>query len=186
MTTEKHIANSLEKMFMSDSNIRDITAYIRRDATVEMKRWAIKKNLDDYESVQMDYSEALDFTNNQFVKEHKNKKYELNMAVGQNYPKYYIDEGVERYNAEDFRKHDAQMTQEVIRSNANFRYGNKFKSWETHLYKRHYDRDEHENGLRDTRELNTLERGYNMDKIYGENPYESSDSTMYNYGIPGY
>jgi len=186
MTTEKHITKSLEKMFLSDSNVRDLTAYIGRDAATEMKKWASKKNLDDYESVQMDYSEALDFANIEFSKEHKHKGYELNMATGQDYPKYYIDEGVERYNVEDFRMHDAQKTQEVMRSNANFRYGNKFKKWETSLYKRHYDRDEHENGLRDTRELNTLERGYNMEKIYGDNPYESADSTMYDYGIKGY
>lgn len=186
MSTRTHIANSLERMFLSDSNTRDLTAYLGRDATAEMKTYAAAENLDDYESVQMDYSEALDFVNNKFVKERKNKGYELNMSVGQKYPKFYIDEGVERYSVDDFRTHDAQLTQEVQRSNANFRYNNKLKKWETSLYTRNYDRDYHETGLRDTRELNTLVRGYRMGKIYGPNDYESADSTMYNYGIPGY
>ena len=178
-----YIINSLEKMFLSDSNIRDVTAYLKRDASKEMSEWARTHDLDDYESIQMDYSEALDFANNEFVKVHKNKLYELNMAKGQDYPKYYINEGVERYSVNDFRSHDAQTTQEVHRSNANFRYGNAIKKWETSLYKRHYDRDYHESGLRDTRELNTLNRGYRMGKIYGANDYDSSDSGMYNYEL---
>ena len=181
MTTENEIGRSLERIFLSKNNIRDLSAYIGRNAGKEMNVWASKNNLDDYESVQMDYTEALDFANNKFAKAHKSDGYELNMSTGQDYPKYYIDEGVERYNVDDFRKHDAQSTQEVMVSNSNFRYDNKFKAWETHMHKRHYDHEEHENGLRDIRELNTLEKGYNMDKIHGENPYTSADSTMYDY-----
>lgn len=181
MATKHHIEISLERMFLSDTNIRDITAFIGRDATVEMKKWALEKNLDDYESVQMDYSEALDFANREFSKEHKPKSYELDMSAGQKYPKYYIDEGVERYNVNDFRTHDAQRVQEVFRTNKNFRYNNKIKSWRTRMHTRNYDRDYHESGLGDIRELNTLERGYRMDKILGPNPYESAESTMYEY-----
>lgn len=192
MTTESRITNSLKHMFLSNNNVRDVTAFIGRNARPEMTNWSKRKDLDDYESVQMDYSEALDFANNEFVKDHKRGGYTLNMASGQDYPKYYIDEGVERYSVNDFRSHDAQFTQEVHRSSANFRYGNDIKKWETSLYKRNYDRVEHENGLRDIRELNTLQRGYRMGKIYGANDYESSDSIMYHpptfpgYGIPGY
>jgi hypothetical protein len=166
-------------MFICTKNIRDVSAYIGRDAGKEMIEWATTQTLDDYESAQGDYSEALDLVNNRFVKLHKTKPYELNMARGQDYPKYYIDEGVERYSTEDFRQHDAQKVQDVIRTNENFRGGNKIKTWHVSQHKRHYDRGEHEAGLRDIRELNTLERGYNMDKIYGANPYESSDSIMY-------
>lgn len=183
MSTKTHITVSLEKLFLSKSNIRDISAYIGRYAAEEMKQWAETHPLDDFESVQNDYSEALDFVNNDFVKSVKDKPYELNMARGQKYPKYYIGEGVERYNPEDFRVHDAQNTQEVMRSNANFRYNNKIKSWHRSAHVRNYDREEHETGLRDIRELNTLGRGYNMNKIYGNNDYKSSESYMYNYGI---
>ena len=145
MTTPSRIINSIEGMFLSASNIRDITAYIGHDATKEMKDYASHKPLDDYESIQMDYSETLDFINNDFVKKHKNKGYELSMATGQAHPKYYIDEGVERYGVNDFRSHDAQSTQEVHRSNENFRYGKTFinykrynvyrdfKYWKRHL-----------------------------------------------------
>ena len=181
MTTPSRIINSIEGMFLSASNIRDITAYIGRDATKEMKDYASHKPLDDYESIQMDYSETLDFINNDFVKKHKNKGYELSMATGQAHPKYYIDEGVERYGVNDFRSHDAQSTQEVHRSNENFRYGNKIKRWETSLYKRNYDRAYHETGLRDIRELDTITRKYRMDKILGPNDYESSESMMFDY-----
>jgi hypothetical protein len=181
MTTEQHIGMSLEKMFLSDFNVRDISGRMGRNAENEMKIWAASKKLDDYESVQMDYSEALDFANNEFSAKHLRKKPELNMAAGQDYPKYYIEEGVERYDVDDFRTYDAQQVQEVMRSNANFRYGNKIKEWRIGQHKRHYDKEEHEKGFADTRELNTLERGYNMSKIYGPNEYESADSTMYSY-----
>lgn len=181
MSTKTHIALSVEKLFLSKNNIRDVSAHIGRYAAPEMIKWANNNPLDDYESVQGDYSESLDFINKQFVNESKNKPYELNMAQGQDYPKYYIDEGVERYSVDDFRSHDAQNTQEVMRSNANFRYNNKIKIWCKSAHVRHYDHDEHENGLRDTRELNTLSRKYNMNKIYEENPYKSAESYMYNY-----
>jgi hypothetical protein len=182
MSTESKIVKSLEAMFLSKSNTRDLTAYLGRNALKEMKAWAAKKSLDDYESVSMDFSETLDFANTEFVKDHKQKGYELNMAEGQKHPKFYIDEGVERYNVDDFRTHDAQSTQEVFRSNANFRYGNKIKQWRIKQHSHHYDRDAHEAGLRDTRELNTLQRGYNMSSIYkgsAGNPYVSSDSIAY-------
>ena len=172
---------SMEAVFLSKSNIRDMSVYIGRDASEEMKKWTKTKKLDDYESVQMDYSEVLDYINIEFVKAHKKKSDGVSMQDGGKYPKYKITDNVEGYTVDDFRTHDAQYAQEVIRSNENFRYGNRFRKWETSLYKRHYDREEHEAGLRDTRELNTLERGYDMEKIYGENEYTSSDSIMYNY-----
>lgn len=181
MTTDSHIYNSIEDMFLSPSNIRDLSAYIGRDVTSDMKKWVSVHDLDDYESIQGDYSEALDYANNNFVRRYKNKPYTLDMSAGQNYPKYFIQDGVERYNVNDWRSHDAQCTQETHRSNANFRYGNRFKKWQTSMYKRHYDIESHVDGLRDIRELNNLNRGYNMDKIYGNNPYESSDSLLYNY-----
>jgi hypothetical protein len=179
MTTEQHIGMSLEKMFLSESNTRGMSGRLRRDADKEMKVWASTKNLDDYESVQMNYSEALDFVNNEFSSKHIQGKSELNMAAGQDYPKYIIEDGVENYNVNDFRTHDAQFVQEVMRSNANFRYGNKIKEWRIGQHKRHYDKKEHAKGFADTRELNTMERKYNMEKIYAANEYESSDSIMY-------
>ena len=174
MTTETQIAKSLERMFLSDSNIKDVSSYLGRPLKKEMILWASKRKLDDYESVQMDYSEALNFANIEFAKKYKLDDVEINMASGNKFPKYYIQDGVANYDVEDFRKHDAQQVQSVMVSNANFRYGNKFKKWETSLYKRYYDTKEHENGLRDTRELLTLDKKYNMENIYGENPYKSS------------
>ena len=181
MSTQTHIATSMERLFLSKNNIRDVSASLGRNAVAEMSKWATENPLDDYESVRGDYYETLDFVNNSFIKHARNKPYELNMKSGQNYPKYYIDEGVERYNVNDFRSHDAQSTQEVMRTNADFRYNNKIKLWHRSAHIRQYDRDEHENGLRDTRELNTLTRKYNMDKIHAENPYKSSESYMYSY-----
>jgi len=178
MTTERQISISLEKMFLNEFNIKKISEHLGRDVKNEMITWASTQDLDDYESVQMNYIESLDYINIEFSKKHKRKTYESNMATGQNYPKYYISEGVEQYTVNDFRKHDANQLQNIMRSNDNFRYGNKVKPWETSLYKRHYDKDEHANGLGDTRELNTLEKKYNMDKIYGSNYYESSDSKI--------
>lgn len=174
---------SLEKTFLSKQNIKDISAYLGRDSTAEMVKWAKKKSLDDYEYISMDFSETLDFTNKEFIKEHNSIKetYTLNMSMGQKYPKLFIQDGVEYYNVNDWRTHDAQTVQEVFRSNKNFRYNNEIKKWETSLYKRNYDRQFHSEGLRDTRELNTLVRGYKMDDIFEKNPYESSNSIMYNY-----
>jgi hypothetical protein len=174
-----NINTSLEKMFLSESNKRDMSAKLRRNTNNEMTSWALTKRLDDYESVRMDYGEALDFANNEFFTKHKDEEYEVNTSTGQNYPKYYIKEGVDLYNVNDFREHNAQHVHDVIRSNANFRYGNKIKEWRVGQHRRHYDREEHENGFADTRELNTLERGYNMENIYAPNKYKSSDS-IYN------
>jgi hypothetical protein len=179
MTTNQHIATSLEKMFLDKSNIYEISTHIGRDARKDMYIWASKRKLDDYESIRMNYMEVLNFVNIEFYKTHKIDDYEINMSAGNKYPKYYIESGVEQYKVKDFRIHNTQQLQNVIRSDANFRYGNKIKKWESSLYKRHYDKYEHESGLGDTRELNTIERGYNMDEIYSKNPYESSDSVMY-------
>jgi hypothetical protein len=151
------------------------------NAEKKMKMWAKKNSLDDYESVHMDFSEVLDFINAKFIREHAHKDYELNMSAGQAHPKYYIEDGVERYSVNDWRTHDAQTVQEVFRSNSNFRYGNAIKQWRIGQHKHHYDREAHAAGLKDTRELNTIQRGYNMDDIYGPNKYESSDSIMYGY-----
>lgn len=181
MSTESKIIKSLEAMFLSKANAKEMRGYLGRDPLKEMKKWASSAGLDDYESVSMDFSEALDFANAKFIKAHKHRGYELNMTKGQKHPKYYIDEGVERYSVDDWRTHDAQSTQEVFRSNANFRYKNAIKQWRIGQHRHHYDRDSHEAGLKDIRELNTLQRGYNMGGIYGPNKYMSSDSVAFGY-----
>lgn len=172
---------SMESIFLSKQNIKKLSASIGRNATKEMVDWTKVKKLDDYESVHMDKSEVLDYLNSEFIKAYKKEPVNVILQDGRKYPKYKIADSVEGYTVDDFRTHDAQFVQEVFRTNENFRYGNRLRKWETGLYKRHYDREEHEAGLRDTRELNTLERGYDMEKIYGENEYTSSDSIMYNY-----
>jgi hypothetical protein len=146
-----------------------------------MVKWVKHRDLDDFESVQDDISEALDYVNKLFVDEHKLKPFELNLSgrdvvSGRDllYPKYYIDEGVEYYNTNDYRTHDAQATQETFRSDKNFRYGNKIPRWQTSVHARHYDRSEHERNLPDIRELDSFMLGYDMSKIYEENPYVSS------------
>jgi hypothetical protein len=175
--------SSLKQLFLCTRNVKFVSAAIKRNALKDMVKWEKKKDIDDYESVSMSILESLDYINKEFITAHRQAQqtYTLDMSAGQKYPKYYIQEGVERYSPNDFRSHDAQFTQQVFRTNANFRYGNVIKKWETSLYKRHYDRECHADGLRDTRELNTLQRGYNMGKIFGPNDYESSDSIMYNY-----
>lgn len=172
---------SVESIFLSKSNTLNISTKVGRDVSNNMKVWANKNSLDDYESVHGDLYETLEFANNQFIKTVKNEPCEINMSHGQKYPKYYISDGVEKYDTEDFRSHDAQYSENVMRSNANFRYNNKIKLWNRSAHIRNYDKDEHENGLRDIRELNNTQRGYNMDKIYDKNPYVSSDSLMYDY-----
>jgi hypothetical protein len=181
MSTVNHILFSLEKMFLSNNNIINMSAHIGRPMKNEMIKWAKQNPLDDYESVQGDYTESLDYVNDEFSKMYKDRSVEINTSAGQKYPKYYISDGVEKYTTDDFRKHDAKKLQDVRVSNSNFRYNNKIKSWRLSQHRHYYDKDEHANGLRDIRELNTPVSGYNMDKIYGKNPYESSDSLMYNY-----
>jgi hypothetical protein len=170
---------SLERIFLSKDNMRDISAYLKTDATMIMKSWAAKRNLDDYESVQLDYTEALGFINNEFVAMYEQQNDPKPVTYGQKFPKYRIKGGVEEYSPSDYRSHDAQLTQEVFRSNNNFRYGNKLKKWETSLYTRHYDREEHEHGLKDTRELETLERGFCTNGVVAPNPYKGSDTIIW-------
>lgn len=185
MTTAGHIMLSLENMFLSEKNIIYLSAQLRRNAKDEMKAWALKQDLDDNESVSMDYIEALDFVNAKFLKKFKEIPVYLSGENGNKYPKAFVEDSFDKYNhiyEMNMNPIDAQFTQVVQRSNANFRYGNKIKSWQTHIHKRNYDRNYHAEGLRDTRELNNLVRGYNMEKIYGPNEFESSDSKMYSYG----
>jgi hypothetical protein len=183
MSTESKMLKSLEAMFLGRSNIKYVESRLGRSASIEMKTWTLKQSLDDYESVQSDFSEALDFANKQFIKAHQHEEYGISTAEGQNYPKCYIKGGVEGYNPEDWGMHDAQFTQEVFRSNNNFRYKNEIKQWRIGQHKHHYDRVEHEAGLKDTRELNNHVRGYNMKDVLGSNPYVSSDSLLFA-GLP--
>lgn len=176
MSIESKPGRSLEAMFLSKANVKELSAYLKRNASGEMKQWCIKNDLDDYESVNMDFSETLDFANKEFITRHKHPDYERS-EIGK-YPKHYIGDSTEGYSVNDWRTHDAQQVQEVFRSNANFRHGNKIKSWRIGQHKHHYDRDAHEHGLKSTRELNTFQRGYNMSAIYEKNPYESSDSML--------
>lgn len=172
---------SLEELFLSDENIKKLSNYAEKNVKDDMVYFANNNLLDDYESVQGDYMEALDFVNDKFIKSISYTINAISTAKGQKYPKGIVLDGVENYTVNDFRTHDAQYTQEVIRSNANFRYNNDIKSWRRSAHVRNYDRNEHESGLKDTRELNTLTRSYNMNNIFKDNPYKSSDSHMYNY-----
>jgi hypothetical protein len=185
MTSNKKINQSLELLFLSVANTRDLKAYIGRDVRKEMIAYANKRNLDDTESVQDDLYEALEYVNIEFSKPLIAKPYEGKVSKdGAAYPKYYISDGVEDYNVEGMRQHDAQVTQEVYRTNANFRYGNVIKPWEVSLYTRNYDRDPKAQGLRDTREIaNVVSRKYDMSMLSGENPYKSSDSYLYDYSL---
>jgi hypothetical protein len=172
---------SLEWMFLDKGNVTKISNAIGRDAKVEMKKWAETEELDDYESVSLNYDEMLVFVNKKFIKEHKKVQTGISLAEGQKYPKHIIYDNTQGFGVDDWRSMDAQYTQVVQRSNSNFRYRNSVKTWETSLYKRHYDRDNHAEGLGDVRELRTIQRGYDMGKIHLPNEFTSSDSLMYSY-----
>lgn len=189
MTSIEHIINSLEELFLSNRNVSVVSKKLKYYALEDMKKWARENNLDDFESIQLDYSESLDYANKQFIKtktdvldkvtrELSFSETSRPLAEGK-YPKAFIPDGTFDHTAVDFRNKDAYYEQEVFRTNANFRYNNKFKSWQTHLHTRQYDRDS-EMGRKDTRSLETLVRGYNMDNIFSPNPYEDK---YYNYSL---
>jgi hypothetical protein len=181
MSTLSELTISIEKLFLRRKNVEDLSKKLGRNALTEMRTWVKKFRLDDCESVRSSYAEVLAYLNSKFISEHKADTIEMSLADGRKYPKYYIADSVEGYFVNDYRAHDAQCTPDVFRTNENFRYGNAIKKWETSLYKRHYDRDEHVHGLGDTRELSAFQRGYNMHRLYKGNEYESSDSMMYDY-----
>ena len=180
MTSIAHIVNSLERLFLGRRNVSWVSNKLGYNALEDMKKWAQENDLDDFESIQMDYSEALDYANKQFMKTKTEVldqvTRELYMTgtsrpeVERKYPKAWIPEGTFNYTVADWRNKDAYVEQEVFRTNANFRYKNKIKSWQTHLHTRHFDRDP-EMGRKDTRSLETLVRGYDMEAIHGPNPY---------------
>jgi hypothetical protein len=173
---------SLETEFLHSDNIKLLSNKLKRNVEKEMIGYAWHKRLDDSEHLYLGYEEVVRFVNNDFIKSHTFNIPEMT-SIGngeKKYPKVKVDGGVGGYNVNDFRTMDAQFTDSIQRSNKNFRYGNKIRKWETSLYTRNYDREYHETGLRDTRELNTINRGYNMEKIYGPNEYISSNSIMYN------
>ena len=172
---------SMTSMFLSIDNINKISNELRNNSEEDMKKWANVKDLDDYESVTMDTYETLSYINKEFIKNHKVKQLDFGDEEGQNYPKYNIYDAAPGHDVNDWRSYDAHVKQEVFVTNSNFRYCNRVKKWETSLYKRHYDTDNHAEGLGDTRELYTPHKKYSMDAIYGKNQYESSDSIMYDF-----
>ena len=179
MTTDYQLEVSLNKLFISNNNIAFVSSKIGRNARAEMLAWASRENMDDYESVRFDYNEELAYVNNEFIKKHKSKPFEKSMARGQKYPKYYISNNVSGFNVNQIRAHDAPAVENVMISNRNFRHNNKIMAFETGLYTRNYDRKTHEEGLRDTRELHTINRSYATEDIQADNPYRSSSSIMY-------
>lgn len=173
------IMKSLHKLFLCRANVREVSQQVGFNAADLMKTWASKEDLDDYESVQGDYTEALDYINATFIKKHKPRVPDRVTSVGP-YPTVQLSDGLNKlHTVGDLRSYDAYTRQEVFRTNGNFRYDNAIKRWHVSGHKRFYDRDEHENGLRDIRELNSHVRGYNMDNIYADNPFESSDSITF-------
>ena len=180
MTSIAHIINSLEELFLSRRNVLWISKKLGYNALNDMKKWGEENHLDDFESIQMNHSEALDYANKQFIKTKTEVLDKVTKELATRgtsrpteetkYPKAWIPNGTLGYTTNDFRNIDAYYEQEVFRTNADFRYNNKIKSWQTHLHTRHVDRDP-EIGRKDTRSLETLVRGYNMDNILGPNPY---------------
>ncbi len=164
------------ELFLSQENVRKISEYLQRDAYQEMKQWRARQG--EFDSVFYDNTQTLDYMNSLFCKEYRRPRVEKNITPGRDFPKFFIEEGVENYTPDDFRAHDAYFDQKVFRTNENFRYGNKIKSWRIGQHARHYDRASHAEGLRDL-ELGNINRGYNMDKIYNRNPFVSSDTLFY-------
>lgn len=179
MITTGETYYSIKDLFLNDTNVNKLSSKLGRDVKSDMIQWTKTYDLDDYESIQMNITETVNFINNQFINKYKETKDGSSNAQGQKYPKYTIKNNTNNYTINDFRTHDAQFVQEVIRSNKNFRHNNKLMPWETGLYKRHYDRDEHGLSLGNFRELQNEERGYDMKNTYVKNPYKSSDSILF-------
>ena len=165
--------SSLESIFLSRRNVEYLSGKIGRNASLDMKNWTKSHNLDDYESVTNNPNVTVSAINTEFIKKYKKHTTDTSYAMGQKYPKYQVSDNVSGYYVDDFRKHDAYFTQEVMISNSNFRYGNRIKKWESGLYKRNYDHTEHELGLGDIAERETLQRGYIMNDVRGHNKFES-------------
>lgn len=179
MTSISHIINSLEELFLGIQNASWMSHRLGYNALKDMKKWAKENDLDDFESMQMDYSEALDYANKQFIKTKEEVLDKVTKGLAEEtfrpdketkYPKAWIPGGTFGYTTADWRNKDAYYEQEVFRTNKNFRYSNKIKSWQTHLHTRHVDRDP-DIGRKDTRSLETLVRGYTMDNIWADSPY---------------
>lgn len=186
--------NPVKTAFLSTNNVRMVQPAVGPNAPAIMKKWASAhfNDLQQFASVQGDMSESLAYANQQFLAwlsaAGRNRQDNIQFAgrgrailhpQSKLYPKMYIEEGVEDYDVDDFRAHNAYFEQHVFRSNANFRYNNALLPWQCALQKRWYDRKHFADGLRDHRELEQPARAYNMAGAWGPNKWTSSDSKMY-------
>jgi hypothetical protein len=186
----------IREAFLSSANVREIGGRVAGAAGVPaiMKKWAdtVVGDFDTYSSAQGDMSESLAYVNQTFLtwlgRQGRDRAAPISFVgrgqsqhhpESRNYPKLYVEDGVENYDVDDFRAHDAQFEQHVMRTNANFRYNNRLLPWQCAMQKRYYDREAFPEGLRDHRELEQPARAYDMSGAWGPNKYTSSDSLMY-------
>ena len=152
-------------------------ALIAHETPVAAQRYADTNDLDDTQSLTFNWLESLDFVNSRFIETTyaawggggwTNHAFErgapepdtdvmLGTIAGKRAEDVYVD---------DIRALDAYNYRKTFRDDATvFRNGNKIRGWERQLCVRNYDRDNTE-GLRDTRDLEQPQRGYDMSAIH--------------------
>lgn len=179
------MSTSNKRLFLSKENIAYLSARSKRDAKDDMIKWVNEYDIDSHRSASGDYSETLDYINRSFLRCHPRTKegvYDNNHQSGK-YPAIHFSDTINYGSLYTVRDFDAYCEQKIFRVNDNFRYGNKIPMWQKSMNRHHHDRENHAEGLRDHRELNTHVRGYNMKNILGPNSWKSSDSHDYNYHL---
>jgi hypothetical protein len=160
-------------LFVADPKVlaRDLAAYAAD--------FARRVKLDTYRTVDDNWFTVLDYLNRKFINEYTREKrdasvsYPLELAItaglvpdGNPMRTMLFGKPLEYLTVEDIRNVDLwNRDHRIYRSNANFRNRNNIRGWETRLNRRNYETDTTE-ALRDTRELETFQRGYDMTRIH--------------------
>jgi hypothetical protein len=174
------MAYSLTEEFLSPRNRGALSRHVGRDVSQEARQWAAGARLDDYESVQGSRLEELQLANRRFVGSLGPRADEWDESWGQKYPGRHVEGQTSYFGVDQMRAIDAQLEQVVVRTNANFRYNNRIPGWEAALYRRHYDRDAHPEGLKDIRSLEQAPAGYDLSGVFEPSRWTSADSHLWN------
>ena len=128
---------SHENNFFNEDNIRFLSKRYKKPILKEMELFAKDYNLDDFEYVNMDAFETLEYINVLFIK-FMSVEIKDRIVYTDKHPKYIIDGKISRIDT-DLPQMDVPPPGDVYISD---RFSNRVKRRETYLYKRNYDKDE--------------------------------------------
>lgn len=158
---------SHENNFLNEDNVSYLSTKFNYNIQQKMVEFSKNNKLDDFEYVNMDAFETLEYINKLFIDSEK-KEVKDSIIITNKHPKYIIDNLQNRIDT-DLPFMDISPPEDIFVSE---KFRNSVKKRETYLYKRNYDVNE--NNFKDS--LNSFDKKFNP---LSKNKYISSESLFY-------